>query len=356
MANITLDGSGLLSSTSVPNIFIDKYMTNANGEYVKIYLYLLRCMGQNRQSCSISELADIFEHTEKDILRALSYWEKMCLLHLEYDAVDEVASISLAFPGAPFTPEEAPMPDASANCPKIEGTPKAAPKEDKKDYTPEQIDAFRDDESVQEILFITENYLGRTLNATDIRTILYWYDKLRFSTDLIEYLIETCISNGHTSLRYMEKVALSWAEQNITSVAQARKEHSAHQKDAYAVMKAFGISGRNLISSELKAIQKWTGSYALSMDIVKEACKRTIHATGKPSFEYADSILTNWHKQNVHTINDIIKLDTERQKSRSRAKSREAAQRVQTSGRFHNFPQRSYNYDQLEKQLLNTTH
>ena len=83
MADITLDCGSLLSSTCVPNIFIDKYMTNANGEFVKIYLYLLRCMDQSRQTCSISELADVFEHTEKDILRALTYWEKMLLLYME---------------------------------------------------------------------------------------------------------------------------------------------------------------------------------------------------------------------------------------------------------------------------------
>ena len=62
MADITLNGSGLLSSTCVPNIFIDKYMTSANGEYIKIYLYLLRCMDQNmcddiameRHACRLS--------------------------------------------------------------------------------------------------------------------------------------------------------------------------------------------------------------------------------------------------------------------------------------------------------------
>ncbi len=349
MADITLDGCGLFTSTSIPNIFIDKYMANANGEFVKIYLYLLRCMNLNKHACTISELADIFEHTEKDILRALSYWEKMQLLHLEYDKNHEVSGISLGFPDsgvsdAPKKPEQ----DASLS---------ASAAKDKKsaEYTLEQLDEFRKDESVQEVLFITENYLGRTLNSTDIQTILYWYDGLRFSTDLIEYLVETCISNGHTSLRYMDKIALAWAKANISTVAEAKQEHSMHHQDTYAVMKAFGISGRNLISSELSTIRKWTGSYALSMDIIKEACRRTIAATGKASFEYADTILTNWHKSNVHNLNDIVKLDAAHQKSRTAAKSREAARSV-PGNRFNNFPQRTYNYDQLEKQLLNTTH
>ena len=113
MANITLTGNGLLTSTSIPNIFIDKYMTNANGEFVKIYLYLLRCMNLNRQGCTISELADIFEHTEKDIMRALAYWEKMQLLNLHYNESHEVSSISLTIPA------DAPAKEASGTEPYV---------------------------------------------------------------------------------------------------------------------------------------------------------------------------------------------------------------------------------------------
>lgn len=374
MANITLNSNGLLSSTCVPNIFIDKYMTSANGEFVKVYLYLLRSMQTPEKPFSISNLADIFEHTEKDILRALSYWEKVQLLQLNYNTQGELIGISLANPSqtasadisapaastAPVAPTVTesvttePALETTDVLPEVEA-PTVADKPGKEMYTLEQVENFQDNEAVQEVLFITENYLGRTLNPTDIRTILYWYDGLGFSTDLIEYLIETCISNGHTSLRYMEKIALSWADAGITSVAEARKEHSLHNQDVYAVMKAFGINGRTLISSEIQMVQKWTGQYAMSMDIVKEACRRTIQATGKASFEYADTILGNWHKNNVHTINDVLKLDVAHQKARSAAKTKDTAQRAATSGnRFNNFPQRSYNYDQLEKQLLKT--
>lgn len=356
MANITLEDNGLLSSTCVPNIFIDKYMIGANGEYIKIYLYLLRCMSQGGQAVSVLALADTFEHTEKDILRALVYWEKLKLLHLEYNADGEISSILLTLPQE-ISPVYTHPADKEAITQESESSfdHSGALPAGKDSYTLEQIENFQDNEAVQEILFITENYLGRTLNSTDIRTILYWYDGLHFSADLIEYLIETCISNGHTSLRYMEKVALSWAEAGISSVTQARAEQSMHHQDVYAVMKAFGIHGRSLIPSEVQTIQKWTGQYAFSMDIIKEACRRTIQSTGKASFEYADTILANWHKNNVHTLNDIMKLDAAYQKSRSAAKSKEAAQHASSGNRFNNFPQRTYNYDQLEKQLLKTT-
>lgn len=362
MSDITLCDGGLLSSTSVPNIFIDHYMTSANGEFVKIYLYLLRCMNQSKETLTISALADIFEHTEKDVLRALTYWEKMQLLHLTYDASGTVSHIALCFPENADTNSRSDIPAAATlqeTTPEPQNALTAKTADTipaKEQYTLEQLESFQDNETVQEILFITENYLGRTLNSTDIRTILYWYDGLHFSTDLIEYLIETCISNGHTSLRYMEKIALSWAEAGITSVTEARQERELHHQDVYAVMKAFGINGRSLISSEIQTIQKWTGQYAMSLDIIQEACRRTIQATGKSSFEYADTILTNWYKNQVHSKNDIIKLDAAHQKSRSAAKNPDTTQHSASNNRFNNFPQRSYNYDQLEKQLLKTSH
>lgn len=353
MKNITLNDNGLLSSTSVPNIFIDQYMTSANGEFVKIYLYLLRCMQLANPAFSISALADTFNHTEKDILRALSYWEKADLLHLEYDEENTLTGISFQFPNQANQAALDEPPVQTATPVQTPDTSTHSEPFGKDFYTAEQLDSFQDNEAVQEILFITENYLRRTLNSTDIRTILYWYDGLKFSPDLIEYLIETCISNGHTSMRYMDKIAMSWADAGITSVAEARKEHTMHSQDVYAVMKAFGISGRNLIRSEIQLIKKWTDTYAFSMDIIREACRRTIQATGKASFEYADTILSNWHKNQVHSLNDIVKLDAAHQKARTAAKSQAVTEQASAS-RFNNFPQRTYNYDQLEQQLLKT--
>ena len=87
-----------------------------------------------------------------------------------------------------------------------------------KNYSAEDISMFRKQESVAELLFIAERYLGRILTPTDMNSILYWYDGLGFSTDLIEYLVEYCVSKGHTSIRYIEKVALAWADNHITTV------------------------------------------------------------------------------------------------------------------------------------------
>ena len=119
-------------------------------------------------------------------------------------------------------------------------------------------------------------------------------------------------------------------------------------------MKAFGISGRNLLDAEIAYIRKWTGTYGFTLDIITEACARTIRNTGKAKFEYADSILTSWHKQGIRHLEDIARLDEAFASNKPAKTTNKPAART-TNNRFHNFEQRSYDddyYIALEQQLL----
>ena len=64
-------------STAVAHEFIDQYMAVANGEYVKVYLFVLRHQGED---ITIERIADALDHTESDVRRALAYWEKLGIL------------------------------------------------------------------------------------------------------------------------------------------------------------------------------------------------------------------------------------------------------------------------------------
>lgn len=349
MAGITLHSENNKTVTCVPNVFIDELMADADGEFVKIYLYLLRCMNASEESCSISGMADKFEHTEKDIKRALAYWEKAHLLRLEYDENKKLTGICLS---------DASSLASSGSFKKQDPKPVVAKEpapEKKADYSLDEMQEFQQDKSVQELLFITETYLGHTLSATDINTILFWHDSLGFSMDLIEYLIEYCVGNGHKSMHYMETVALAWHEAEISSVTEAKERNAAYSRNNTAVMKAFGISGRNLVDSELKYIEKWTGSYGFSIELVTEACKRTMQAIHQPSFEYTDSILKNWRKKNAATLEEIKALDAAFLNQNPKT-TRQAQKNISSvPNRFNNFPQRSYDFDQLEKEVLNSS-
>ena len=378
MAKITLHSDNQISATSVSNTFIDEYMSDANGEFVKIYLYLLRLMNTPEASFSISSIADKFGHMEKDIKRALAYWERMNLLQLEYDGdknltgVRLLDSVSRQADGAD-TPEQAfpaeykqtaQQQPAAATAKQTDAshvwtetaipTPSAPSVPSKRQYSADDILHFREDESFADVLFITERYLGRTLSATDINTISYLYDKdgLGFSAELIEYLIESCVSNNHSSIRYIEKVALGWAKRGITTVEEAKQGSPVLGKTYYKVMSCFGISGqRMLVPSEISFISRWINEFGFSDEIIAEACNRTMQRLHQPSFEYADKLLANWHDAKVHHLSDIVKLDSAHQNQK---KNTAVAATAASPNKFNNFKQRTYDFDQLEKLLLTT--
>ena len=210
----------------------------------------------------------------------------------------------------------------------------------------------KDNSEVQQLLFLAEQYLGRTLSPTDISRILYFYDELRFPMDLLEYLIEYCVSRGNTSLHYIEKVGLEWHRDGIQTVKMAKTRTSTWNKSYFSILKAFGIRNRNPIPSETEFMDRWLKEYGFSQDIIAEACARTITQTGQPSFQYAEGILSNWKQEGVRTAADITSLDTKHRELRQQKPSPAKSGRTQSANRFNNFHQREYDYSQLEKQLL----
>ena len=387
MASIRLCSDFPYRDISVPSKFIDEYMPEANGEFVKIYLYLLRSLSSSSSDCSISKIADKFDHTEKDVVRALKYWERQKLLAIEYNPDKSIAGIHVTDiyhldddfssnkPAAAAQESgnssntveaativtESPASDSSADSSSIVAgyasniTPIPAPAPTKKEYTLDDIKNFRRDPDVSELFFIIETYLKHTLSSSDINIILYWYEELHFPTDLIEYLVEYCISKGHSSTRYMNKVAISWSESGITTVEQAKENASIHSQVYYAVMKALGISGRNLVDTEMNYIKKWSKEFGFDTQLISLACQRTISAIHQPSFEYVDSIMTSWHNNQVHTTEDVDKLDAAYNKTKKVTINTTDKPIGTKRNKFNNFNQREYDYDQLEKVLLTTS-
>ena len=160
-------------------------------------------------------------------------------------------------------------------------------------------------------------------------------------------------------MRYLDKVAMGWHDNNITTVTQAKEDAAIHSQAYYGVMKALGITGRSLVEAETAFIRKWTKEFAFDLPFIQEACARTITATHQPSFEYTDSILTSWHKNHVHTLEDIKTLDAAYAKAKKTAPQPNASDSAPASAprknSFNNFKPRSYDYEHLEGTLLSST-
>ncbi|MCH1984431.1 DnaD domain protein [Ruminococcus sp. OA3] len=334
--------------TIVSNHFLDLYMPKANGEFVKIYLYLLRMISSADCSLTLSSIADTFDCTENDVERALRYWDKKDVLRLTIGTANQITGLTL-LPFSEQTDSGISAVSEKETASPVYSQPETEPAPAAYSLTPDRVKELKKNEEVMQLLFIAEQYLGKTLSPTETTRILYFYEELHFSADLIEYLIEYCVSKGSKSIRYMEKVALAWAQSGITTVKMAKQETNTFSKHYFSVMKAFGITGRNPVESEIQMIDRWMKDYSFTTDIILEACARTINQTGKPSFQYADGILGAWHKKGVLSFSDIQELDVRHKESRERT-----APRIQnkTSNKFNNFHQRDYNFSDLEKQLL----
>ena len=359
MSLISLQNSSELEVTILSNRFIDNFMPRANGEFVKVYIYLLRMVSAAPSSFSLEHMADSLFCTERDISRALKYWEGEKLIALTYTADQKLSGITLLEPFADTGHRESSASvdtfTGSGNSASVSGnTDPGVPSS--ADYilslTPDRIRELKQNEEISQLLYITEQYLTKTLTPTEMQKILFFYDELHMSADLIEYLVEYCVSKGNKSCHYMEKVALGWAEEGITSVQEAKNSTNLYHKKYYSVLNAFGIKGRGPARAEKEYIDRWTDTFHFNLDIIEEACNRTIAKTHSPSFAYADRILEDWSKKQVHHLNDIKPLDTEHAKNKGK-KNTKTPPRAVTSNRFNNFDQREYDFDRLEKELLN---
>lgn len=362
MAKLTIMDETAASVTVISNIFIDEYMKDANDAQLKVYLYVFRML-QSHTAFSMSDMADHFNHTEREVLRALKYWEKQNLMALSFDGSKNLTGIRLLDPqrkSAPIVMEPAVniipqemsqvIPEISQpQAVQIISQPQMAPEETvdkfaKPSYSADQLRAFKEQENTAQLLFIAQAYIGKPLSASDMKTILYMSDVLGFSDDLIDYLIQYCVEKGKKDLRYMEKVALNWAEAGIRTPEEAESISLKHDRSVYAIMNELGKSSAPT-SKELEYINRWTKEFAFSNDVIFEACARTVLATDKHRFEYADGILSNWKKENVHQKSDIQKLDD------SFAQKRTQTTRT-VPNKFNQFKQNAYDFDELEKALL----
>lgn len=373
MSCFTIYQDNHTDSTVISNRFIDEYMQDANDAQLKIYLYLLRMMSASRAT-SISDIADLFNYTEKDVMRALKYWEKHHLLTLDLDEHKNVIGIHLRDFNTPSPAASVPIAaqpaalasvvsiaskfnsvesgkQAAAELPQqfLTDSPEQAAEASidniyvKPNYTLDELKAFKSDESTARLLFVAEQYLKKTLSATEVKTILFISDRLAFSEDLIDYLIQYCVDRGKKELRYIEKVAVSWAQQGVTTPGQAAKLAGRYDKSVYEIMKALGKNGTPT-KTEVAYITRWTKEYGFDTDIIFTACERTVLATDKHRFEYADRILASWQKSGVHSVNDIQSLDEHYHRTKP--------SRPASGNKFNQFTQNSYDFEALEQELI----
>lgn len=356
--------------TMIPNEFLDHYMAGANGEFLKIYLYLLRWAGCPEADITTASIADFFNMTENDIRRALRFWESEGLLRVAWDANGGITAICLRPITAPYDHDMAshvasPVSANKQDTPSSEASGREAETVQVPDYPMEDLQDFIEHQDGDQLFFIIQQYTGKPLSPSDMNTIFFFYRELGMSQDLIEHLFEYCISNGHRRMSYIQAVAIGWAEAGIRTVEAAKTYCASFNQLNTAVINAFGIKNRYLSEDELTYVRRWSREYHFSQELIVEACRRTILTAHSASFKYANSILERWKNNQVQNMSDVRRLDEAFEKAKALRSAKEKEQEARPAkaptskkpaSRFHNFNQRTYDYGEMEVEFVKKLH
>lgn len=376
MENVLSCTGYIQQNTVISNAFIEHFMLDANGSYVKVYLYLSKCIQSGGIDISIPFLADKTDSTERDIIRALQHWEKKRLIKITLDNVTEqISSIQMLNPDDVYQAAKSAsyIDDTAEDIASTSQIPFSS-KEKKSDsvnsvsVSAEQRKELAANQDFQFALQAIQSFLERPFKSNEIELISYLYGTLHFSSELLIHLYDYCISLGKSNSNYIQAVALSWHEQGVKSPEDAKKVTTDYNTAYTAISKAFGL-GRPLAIIEKQFVERWQKEWMIDLSVIIEACNRTMLKIQKADFKYTEGILDNWHKSGIKTLLDVEKADEIYTKHKSeKSNNSQNSQKnyrynANNSGgsyikknQFNTFQQRDTSHaeiSELERKLLN---
>lgn len=318
-----------LNFTPVSNVFIEKYLPRARGEFIKVYLLMLKYNLSGEIGVNSSILAASLNLLESDIINALNYWNDEGVVKLI--PIDKMGNFDIEF----------------IDLSNDKSTSKSS----------FNLLAELSDETNNGMLKDIEKLVGRPLSPTEFTSYLSWKKDFGFSSELILLLIEYCASKGKTNHRYIEKVAIAWNQMNIKSIDNAQN-YIRKTEDKWItyreILKFLGIRNTEIMKPQEDMLEKWTTTYNFSLDVIKKACDICFQRLNRADFKYIDGILSSWNKDNLKTIKQIEEKEVAYKNSSSKTSfnNQKSNIREKPNLKFNNFEAREYDYDDLEKKLL----
>ena len=299
------DKSMLFSNTEIPDVFFTEYLSSANGDYIKVYLYIL-FLSKYDKDIKINDLSKKLALPLKTIQEAFKYWEEAGVLikkHTGYILVNlqEVELLKLY-------------------SPKLTSSPEDIKKNAKNQYRAKAIEN------------INNQFFQGIMSPSWYSDIDMWFKKYNFDEQVMLALFNYCFDHSALHRNYIQVVADSWYKNNIRSFSDLDKYYEKQEKISSvkkSIIKKLGLN-RNLTV------------YEYSLDIIEIALKKTT-SKSNISFEYLNKIISDWHDRNLKTATEIqeyIQMSKQKQENIKDMKK-------QVSN-YNNSNQRTYdNFDNL---------
>ncbi len=272
---------------TVETSFVDKYIKDVNPSIIKVYIYLARHLVSQRE-LTLDIIAEETGLMKTDVVNALKFWDKRGVISYTSSSIELL----------PISDKETSAEEKTAPKEELKKAPLLPPNTSvSSSYKAANvIKTVTSDEKLAHLFAIISQILNKALSPNDYRIIYSFIDYLKLPEQVIIVLFEYCVSVSQTNMRYIEKVAYSWADKGINTPKRA-VEHVAKLTKEQSVLssykKKFKIQGRDFSDTEAGFILSWINEYKASEELIMKAFDAAIMNTGKISFSYMDTVIKN---------------------------------------------------------------
>lgn len=274
------------SAFIVPSSALE-YLTEADGSFLAVLLYVL-----SKGEFTVTSAADELGIDEHDFIAALNFWEGK--------GVISACSGKSAAKTKKSSKTEKETEETKSKTARASVLPT---------YTTEETARFLEsNKTTAEIIDTCENIIGKIFTTSETNIVIGMLDHLALSGDYILLLFAHAAKIGKKSLRYIEKLAISFADRDITEYAELEEELanielcSTTQKHVRSI---FGIGRRAFTDKEQKFVYNWSVKFGYGKDVITRAYEVTVNNTGDASMNYANAVLENWHKAGLTTLEQV---------------------------------------------------
>ena len=288
------DKSLLFSSTEIPDVFFTEHVPSMNGNFLKVYLYVL-FLSKHNKDVKKNDLSKRLGLPYPDIQDALNYLEEQQLLIKLPDGY------------------------SIANIQELELTKLYSPKVTS---SPEDIEKSRQNQyRAQAIENINTLFFQGVMSPTWYNDIDLWFNKYGFDEQVMLALFNHCAENRALHRAYIQTVADAWASHNIKNFNDL-EAYELKQDKLNSIKKEISQKlrlSRNLTSFDEDYIIKWINDYKYDMSIIELALKKT-SSMSSISFEYFDKVLTDWHEKGLNSVEDILQYQQSKKEQTKKIK------------------------------------
>ncbi len=346
MSTIAIHSDNNNLFTAINNTFIDKYMAQAHGDYIKVYIYLIRLFSSSDRAFDTKNVATALDITESDLIKAIKYWNEKGLIHTVIKD-DEIISIDILSLTNPTINSKAMPKKEKTEADILPFT--VVPK--KNSFDAELFEKYSNDDDFMIFTKIVGKYFNRNLNSNDINILIDLIANKKMTYDVLEFLVEQLANNGIRTLKTLEKKALTFYENDIKSLEEAKAFYNNSSKKYANIFKKLvkNVDDHSVSDRDIATIDTWIYEYKMPYDLIYLACKRTNKFLKKFSekdelghkINYTNITLENWYHKGIKTCDEAKVTFNDEKKPKKKPKNL-------------NLPkaQHDYDFDKIKKRNL----